>query len=298
VYTSAVLIALVTCRELPEADAETRLLIAPLAERGVSAVPVVWDDRRVDWSDFDLAVVRSCWDYHERREEFLSWAARVPRLANPAAVLEWNTDKRYFKDLEAAGIPTIPTVWLEPGVGWKPISPMLWVIKPAVSLCSLDSGRYDWGDAEQRHLAEELVRRILAGGRIAMLQPYMEGIDKAGETSLVFIEGEFSHAVRREAVLRGPDRGVDKRFVPQGGLVLTACDPTATQLRLARRVLEAVPGEGPGRLLYARVDLVPGFGGEPVLMEVELTEPSLFLDLYPDAVERLAATLLRWVAAG
>ena len=108
-------VAFATCRELPHLDADTRRLIAPLAAHGILATPAVWDDPDLDWARFDLVVVRSCWDYARRRREFLEWAGRVPRLANPAPVLAWNTDKRYLSDLAARGIPGVPTEWLRPG---------------------------------------------------------------------------------------------------------------------------------------------------------------------------------------
>src|SRR5262249_22509384 len=96
-------VALVTCAELPQLDDDSRSLIARLSAGGVCATPAVWDDLKVDWADFDLVVVRSCWDYVSRRSEFVEWATRIPHLANPAPVLAWNTDKRYLRDLEACG---------------------------------------------------------------------------------------------------------------------------------------------------------------------------------------------------
>lgn len=98
-------VVLVTCAQLPDLDTDTRILAASLSSHGMSVVPAVWDDPAVDWDEVDLAVVRSCWDYCARRCEFLAWAARVPRLANPADVLSWNTDKRYLVDLATAGVP-------------------------------------------------------------------------------------------------------------------------------------------------------------------------------------------------
>jgi hypothetical protein len=112
-------IALVTCAELPQLDSDTRRLIAPLAARGIAATPTVWDDPNVDWARFDLAVIRSCWDYARRRVEFINWAASVPRLVNPPAVLAWNTHKHCLNDLSARGIATVETTWLPPGQQWS-----------------------------------------------------------------------------------------------------------------------------------------------------------------------------------
>ncbi len=213
-------VAFATCRELPQLDADTRRLIAPLAARGILATPAVWDDPDVDWARFDLVVVRSCWDYARRRREFLGWAARVPRLANPAPVLAWNTHKCYLGDLAARGIAVVPTEWLRPGQGWSLPERGAWVIKPGVSLASLDTGRYQLEDPGERRLAAEHVRRLHAAGRVVMMQPYLRAVDDEGETALVYLNGVFSHAMRKAAVLTGPDIGVDRRFQPVGGLTL------------------------------------------------------------------------------
>ena len=177
-------IALATCRELPQLDEDTRQMIAPLCSRGINVTAAVWDDPGVDWSLFDLVVVRSCWDFVPRRDEFLGWSARVVQLSNPAAVLAWNTDKRYLQDLAARGVPTVPTSWLEPAQEWKPPASGDWVIKPAVSMASLDTGRYCLEHRDQRCLAVEHVRRLQADGRAVMAQPYMQSVDNRGEISL------------------------------------------------------------------------------------------------------------------
>lgn len=282
-------VALVTCRDLPDLDDDTRHLIAPLAARGLAATAVVWDDPEVNWNGFDLAVVRSCWDYASRRDEFLEWAARVPILANPAAVLAWNTHKGYLRDLAGRDVPIVPTTWLDTMDKWMPPERGEWVIKPAVSLASLDTGRYRMDDRDQRRLAVEHVLRLHAANRVVMLQPYMQSIEQEGEISLVFLGGVFSHAMRKGAVLTGPDVGVDRRFLPQGGLQLRVHRPTAPELATAEKALAGVP---PGQqLLYARVDLVSGPNGLPVLMELELTEPQLFFRNVPEAADRMAAAI-------
>jgi hypothetical protein len=294
--TGAPRVALVTCAELPEADPDTRRVIPQLAAHGIDATPAVWSDAAIDWSAFDLAIVRSCWDYAARRTEFLAWASRVPRLANAAEVLAWNTDKRYLAALAGAGIPIVPTTWVRPGDAWAPPrardDAQKCVVKPAVSLCALDTGRYDLATDADRALAVQHVWRLQSAGRLAMIQPYLASVDTAGETSLVFMDGAYSHAVRKAAALAGPDRGEDRRFVPNGGLDVVPRDPTPAERALAERVLALVPG-GAERLLYARVDLVSGQTGDPRLMEVELTEPQLYLAHSPGAADRLAAAILR-----
>lgn len=281
---------------MPDLDPDNRLLIAPLAERGVTAVPVVWNDPRVDWAGFDIVVIRSCWDYLWCREEFVEWAHGVPRLANPAEVIAWNTDKRYLRDLAAAGVPVVPTTWVRPGRPWTPPRRGEWVIKPAVSLAGLDTGRYRMADPRQRELAGGHVRRLQEAGRSVMVQPYLDAVDGAGETSLIYLGGAFSHAVRKAGLLTGPDSGPDRRFLADGGRPVGRTAVTAAQREVAARALAHVPG-GPGRLLYARVDLIPGRDGSPLLIELELTEPQLFFAHAPEAAERLA-TAVRQAAAG
>lgn len=283
-------IALATCRELPQLDDDTRQMIAPLCSRGIDATPAVWDDPGVDWSLFDLVVVRSCWDYVPRRDEFLAWAARVEHLANPAAVLAWNTHKRYLQDLAARGVSTVPTSWLEPAQEWKPPASGDWVIKPAVSMASLDTGRYCLEDRGQRCLAVEHVRRLQADGRAVMAQPYMQSVDNRGETSLVYLGGVFSHAMRKAAVLTGPDLGIDRRFEPRGGLTVRRHRPTWQELATADQVLAAVPG-GREQLLYARVDLVSGPDGRSLLLELELAEPQLYFRDAPGTADRMTAAI-------
>ena len=283
-------VALVTCAEIPLADPDTRSLIPMLEVRGIDASPQVWDDPIVDWSSFDLAIVRSCWDYHTRRDEFLAWAAKVPRLVNESHVLEWNTDKRYLMELDRNGIPVVPTTWLPPSAEWtlEPFAELqeMWVVKPAVSLACLATGRYDLSNDRERALACAHIRRLHNGGLTAMLQPYAANIETWGETSMVFLGGEFSHAMRKGPMLDGPDRQIDRRFVPQGGIDLTPRQPTSDELDVARRALRIVPGGQ--RLLYARVDIVPGPSGRPKVLEVELTEPQLYLRMVSSAAERLA----------
>ncbi|SBT65466.1 hypothetical protein GA0070622_2461 [Micromonospora sediminicola] len=289
-------VALVTCAALPDLDPDDRLALAPLDARGVTAEIAVWDDPTVDWTGYDLVVLRSPWDYALRRDEFVAWARTVPALANPADVVAWNTDKRYLAELSAAGAPTVPTAWVAPGESWTPPADGEHVIKPAVSAGSQDTGRYDLTDPEHRQLASAHVRRLGDAGRIAMVQPYLDAVDTAGETALLFLAGPdglaFSHAIRKGPMLTGPDLGEAALYKEER---IDARTATAEQLAVAEKVLAAVPG-GADRLLYARVDLIPGPAGTPVLVELELTEPSLFVGHADGAPERLAEAVVAHLA--
>ncbi|MEU9743793.1 hypothetical protein AB0E12_31890 [Micromonospora chersina] len=290
-------VALVTCTALPDLDPDDRLALAPLAARGVAAEAVVWDDPAVDWAGYDLVVLRSPWDYALRRDEFVAWARTVPTLVNPADVVAWNTDKRYLAELSAAGVPTVPTAWVEPGADWRPPADTgEYVIKPAVSAGSQDTGRYDLADPEHRELAEAHVRRLSAAGRVTMVQPYLRAVDTDGETALLFLAGPdglaFSHAIRKGPMLTGPDRGVAELYKEER---IDARTATPEQLDTAEKTLAVVPG-GTDRLLYARVDLIPGPDGAPVLVELELTEPSLFVGHADGAPDRLAEAVATHLA--
>lgn len=284
-------VALVTCAELPDLDPDDRLVVPALAALGVRARPAVWDDPDVDWSRYDLAVLRSTWDYPGRRDEFVAWAGRVPSLANPADVVAWNTDKRYLADLARAGAPVVPTTWAPPAD--LSAAAGVVVIKPAVGAGSKDTGRYDLADPDHRRLAEAHLDRLRAAGRVAMIQPYLSAVDDAGETALLFLRDPttgdlaYSHAVRKGPMLTGPDHGTAGLYLPEE---ISPRTPAAAELSAARTVLGALPF-GTRRLLYARVDLIPGPDGDPLLVELELAEPSLFLGHAEGAAARFAAAV-------
>jgi hypothetical protein len=301
-------IALVTCSRLPDLDPEDSPLLDALAARGASADAVVWDDPSVEWADYDLVVVRSAWDYAQRRDEFLAWAERVSgltRLANPLPVILWNTDKHYLRELEAAGVRIVPTQWLEPErhLSSRALHTRFpahgeMVIKPAVSAGSLDTGRYTAIDAQSRGLAIMHARRLLGENRTVMAQRYLTSVDTVGERAHVFVDGAYSHSVRKGAMLDGPDVAVDGMYKEErisavetsGEEVQMAQDVIAT----ARRILaDRADGATDAELfLYARVDVVSDDDGRPVLMELELVEPSLFPSYADGALERITDAIL------
>jgi hypothetical protein len=287
-------VALVTCRELPDLDPDDRLLLGPLRGRGVSVDAVAWDDPAADWAGYDLAVLRSTWDYPRRRDAFLDWTRRVPALANPAGIVAWNTDKRYLAGLAAGGVPVVPTTWLDPaGPPWSPPTAGEYVLKPAIGAGSVDTGRYDLAAPGHRRLAERHAARLRAAGRTVMIQPYLSAVDTYGETALLYLGGRFSHAIRKGPLLHGPDEGVDGLYRPEE---ISPREPTADELAVAGKALAGVPDATD--LLYARVDLIPGPDGAPRLIELELTEPSLFLGYAPGAPARLADAIVAALGAG
>ena len=189
-------IAVATCAQARGLDEDEPLLLDALARHGLPGEPVDWHDPGADWSSYELVVVRSTWDYHERPGDFVAWADAVERvtlLANPAHVLRWNTDKTYLRDLAAAGVPVVPTVFASPGDP-VPVVDGPVVVKPVVSAGSRDTVRHDDGGSVAAR-AHSL--RLLDAGRSVMVQPYLHDVDEAGETALVHIGGRPSHAMRK-----------------------------------------------------------------------------------------------------
>lgn len=280
-------IALVTCAEIPDLEPDDQLLLEPLRALGAEPAIEVWDDPAVDWSSYDVVVLRSTWDYAPRRDEFVTWAASVPRLVNEASIVAWNTDKRYLAVLAEAGVSVVPTTWVT-SPGWTPPTDGQWVIKPAISAGSRDTGRYDMSSASDRDHAVAHMSRLVDAGRVAMVQPYLSAVDTYGETALLFFDGMFSHAIRKGPMLDGPDLGVEGLYVPEA---ITARIPSPEELATATKALGSIPAGLPAPL-YARVDLIPGPDGASTLVELELTEPSLFLDHSDGAPARFAAALM------
>jgi hypothetical protein len=283
-------IALVTARAAHELDEDLPPLRAALAEQGAAAEVVDWDDARVDWSRFRLALLRSTWDYSARLAEFLGWldrTAQLTRVLNPPPVVRWSLDKHYLAELRRAGAAIVPTLFVEPGDDPAAALQRLLrgeaaadiVIKPVVGSGSRDAQRHPRGEfgAMTAHVA-----RLLGERRSVLVQPYLERVDDHGETALMYFSGEFSHAIRKGPLLQrgsGPTRAL---FAPEE---ITPRTPSADELALGAHVLRALPFE---RLLYARIDLLRGADGAPCVLELELAEPSLFLNYAAGAAARFA----------
>jgi hypothetical protein len=285
-------IAIATCAALPPQFDDDSRLIEALGARGADAVHAVWDDPAVRWDEFDLVIIRSTWDYPRKHPAFVSWADALDgRLENPARVVRWNSDKHYVADLAAAGIPTVPTRHVEPGDA-PPVLEGEVVVKPAISGGGRLTGRFGPATHDE---ARRLIARHHAEGRASMLQPYLASVDTDGETALVFIAGEFSHAAHKRAVLR-PDEMAPMRDDEIGGAeVMYGSDivgpGTATEREIAvgRQAVGYLRDRFAVRPLYARVDVVADGSGEPVVLELEAVEPNLFLRFSEDAADRLAA---------
>jgi hypothetical protein len=276
-------VALATCAELPEPDVDEPLLLSALRAAGADVDVLAWDDVSADFASRDLVVVRSTWNYYARVDEFVAWAERTgrqTRVRNAPDVIAWNAKKTYLRELEARGVAIVPTEFVSRGApcdvaellarrGWASS-----VIKPVVSAGSFRTARFTASEADdaQRFLD------ALTADRDAMVQAWMPAVESYGERSLVFIDGELTHAIRKEPRFAGGAEHVSGEAVP------IADDERA----FAARVLEA---SGADDLLYARVDTIRD--GETLrLMELELVEPSLFFAQSPDALARFVRAIL------
>jgi glutathione synthase/RimK-type ligase-like ATP-grasp enzyme len=274
-------VAIATCRG-DDVDPDSPTLLAALAGEGIDAELRVWDDPAVDWDAYDLVVVRSTWDYASRRAVFLDWARSIARLANPYPVIEYSTDKHYLADLAVRGHRVVPSVFCD--VGTVPEFPAgSFVVKPCVGAGSIDAERY--GEDEYEHALAH-VRRLHDDGRDALIQPYIDSVDEVGEHALVFIDGEFSHAMTKAAMLNvtALDRNALYRREQ-----MSVASPEPDAVAFARAVLDE---ERFAHLLYGRVDAVRTSEGW-ALMELELVEPSLFLTFDDHAAGRLARAVKR-----
>lgn len=306
-------IAVVTARAAHGIDYDMLPLLNALTAAGADAREVDWDNAAVDWSSFDLAVLRSTWDYFERLPEFLVWAERAggqTRLLNPPDVIRWNTDKHYLADLARAGVPVVPSMFVEPGEdAEKALGPFLArhphppsvpsparggrdgpdvVVKPAVGAGSRDAQRHVRAN---RDGIVAHARRLLDAKRSVLLQPYLDSVDKHGETALLFFDGEFSHAIRKGPLLKRDDGPTTELYATEA---ISARSPSPAEMEVAQRALAAIPFQSP--LLYARVDLIRGDDGSPRLLELELIEPSVFVEYATGAATRFAEAILSSIA--
>jgi len=283
-------LAIVTCAEFPALAPDDHALAEALRARGVEPVPCVWDDAGVEWAAFDGALLRSPWDYHLSRDAFVAWAARVGGLIplwNDPATISWNTEKGYLRRFEAAGIPIVPTAWVEHGAaaslpallaerGWTDA-----VVKPAVGLGSLGIVRVPAGDADSP-TAQTALDQLTRDGDV-LVQPFLTSVVAQGELALIYIDGVFSHAARKR-----PAAG-DYRVQPRWGGSIVRSDASPAAHAFAERVLAELP-ETP---LYARVDLLEENPETPWLTELELVDPALYFGEHPKAADRLADAVAR-----
>jgi glutathione synthase/RimK-type ligase-like ATP-grasp enzyme len=286
-------IALVSGAEARDLDTDLPYLSRALGDRGVITEIVDWDNASIDWSRFSMAIVRSPWDYHRRYPEFLEWLDKVSTattLRNSAEIIRWNTNKEYLAELADANIGVIPTTYVRSAEDLVTITNegMLErdiVVKPTVSAGSNNTERHE----ESPVKAAAHLGFLLDAGLVAMVQPYQRFIDERGETGMVYFNGQLSHSFRKGAILATNENRENELFVEEE---ITPRTASGQERELGEEVMTFVKkkfGEYP---LYARVDVVRGSAGVPVVMELELAEPSFFLQVDHESPSRFASAVL------
>ena len=283
--TNRVDVVFITAADMPKPDPETHLIVDALKDKGVRADVISWESA-MDWEKVPLVVIRTAWDYFKRLPEFLAWARHVDevtRLFNPYTVVEWNCHKRYLQVLSQKGIPTVPTILLEQGTvmdstqtlfdsGWNKV-----VIKPAISIGAIGAMH---GSTSEKSLAHHLDSLISKGD--VLVQPFVSSVSTSGEVSIIYFDGEFSHAIRKL-----PKEG-EYRVQDHHGGTVHPHDPAKEEYDVCSAALDAVPKA----TMYARVDLV-AYNGSPAIMELELIEPALFLSSSSDGTKRFVEKLCK-----
>lgn len=272
-----------TCLSLPEIDPDEAPLAAALATSGIEAALAAWDDPHADWTSPIPTILRSTWNYSLARDEFLAWCERVDRTApllNPLAVVGANSHKRYLLELMERGVPIVPTTLIPRGgkLGDAGFDAERIVIKPAIGAGSLGARVFA---ADERVAAAAHAAEWSARGDV-LVQPYLSSVEDYGERSLIWIDGELTHAIRKSPRFSGDSERVS--------------GPHRIELD-ERAVAEAALEPWRDTILYARVDLARDNHGDPCVMELELIEPSLFFDAHPPALARYIAGLLRRMRA-
>lgn len=288
------IVSIATCAQLPELDPDEHFLVRALEDLGLGVTAAVWNERSIDWGGAEVCVVRSTWDYHRQHENFLQWVDGVSmrtRLLNPPHIIRWNSHKFYLRDLEIAGIPIVPTFWLERGVlvgldellyrlGWPEA-----VIKPAYG-ASADGILCGGSQPSDRYSAQLYLSRLLDRQDV-LLQPYLSTIAIHHERALVFINGQYSHAVTKMPFMHAESDLARRAQLPPGASGEIPVQATEDEITLATNALEAAPGGH----IFARVDIVRN-GGAPCILEVELIEPTLYFYAQPSSANKLARAIV------
>jgi hypothetical protein len=263
---------------------DDELAILPLNDLGWDVTTLSWSEPQANWDDFDIAVIRTTWDYQKRPQEFLDVLARIEassaRLENSIDIVKWNLDKRYLREVEERGSPIVPTIW---DAAYDQRSFYRWmadlgadelIIKPTISATAEHTYRLSEFDEELTAVFAE---------RAFMVQPFLNSVLDEGEYSLFYFNGEYSHTI-----LKAP-KPADFRVQEEHGGIITAVEPTDELLAAGQKAFDLIGSA----LLYARVDLVRDVGGRFVVMELELIEPALYLRMDEDSPARFAAAIDR-----
>ena len=277
-------VALVSCTDLPGWEVDDQPLIEALELKGATVHRPAWTEE-LDWNQFDIAVIRTTWDYRARKAEFVKWCSKVPRLFNNANIVSWNTHKSYLRELEQHGVAIAPTVWIRTGehVDMKHVMSTLETtngfIKPQVGACASDTLRFRMDElASAQVFIDANIHQDM------MVQPYLDRVESEGELSAVFIEGLCTHGIQKIPVAG------DYRVQDDFGASDYPYKFTDHEIDDMKKVLRLVPDFED--LLYARFDYLRDSKGALLLNELELVEPSLFFRHCPNSAILFADAIL------
>jgi len=269
----------VTYKDLPELDPDDRLTLEVLKTQGYKCSFADWRDSSIDWNAAGYCVLRSTWDYHLHYEEFLQFCRdRKDQLVNEFSLVQWNMDKVYLLELEQKGIEIVPTIMALKGEPLEELPPVEWetvIVKPSIGLATFGVKKFSLPRQLDQYRVH--MRNLCQKGAV-LIQKYMPNVLEYGERSLMYFNGEFSHCARKSAF---------QALAEAGGAGETAVIASNAEVAFGHKVLNTL-----GKLpVYARVDIVPDDEGKPLLMELELVEPSLFLSFDKEAPFRFAEAL-------
>lgn len=283
-------IAILTCEKLPNLNPEDQNIIPALAQHNIEAIAVVWDDKKISWTDFDYLIFRNTWDYFEKESEFKIWLDNIEKLGiktlNPIETIKQNIHKFYLRDMEQHGITILPTVFINKteNLDLAELIPSHWkkaVIKPAFSAGSYLTEVFEVSKIQ----AITKKYKSIATEKELLLQEFMPEIQTLGETSFIFFNKKFSHSVNKKPV--NGDFRVQSLF----GGKYTLVQPNPEMIKKAQQVIDTFQQE----LLYARVDGIL-IDNELYLMEIECIEPDLYFNLSENSLERFVAEIVKLIA--
>ncbi len=282
-------IGLLTCQRLPDLTPADQLLIPELAKHNIIAEAVIWDNPDVIWTDFDYLIFRNTWDYYEKESQFNLWLSTIKKLGiktlNSIDIIEQNKHKFYLRDIQNQDIAIIPTVFIEKTkqLHLAEIIPPHWkkaVIKPAFSAGSYLTEVFEVANIEEINQKYQTI----ASEKDLLLQEFKPEIETEGETSLIFFNKKFSHAINKK-----PKSG-DFRIQVQFGGVYTSLSPSANLIQQAQKIVDTFPNN----LLYARVDGII-INNHIQLMEVECIEPDLYFNYSEGSLQRFVNSILKLI---
>lgn len=282
-------LALLTCKKLPNLTESDQLLIPALAKHSITAKAVIWDDETVNWTDFDYLIFRNTWDYYEKQQDFDFWLTKIEKLGiktlNSISIINQNKHKFYLRDFQKKGIAILPTVFIDKteNLNLSEIIPNHWkkaVIKPAYSAGSYQTQVFEIDDIEKINQQY----KPIAAEKELLLQEFMPQIQTLGETSFIFFNKKFSHAVNKK-----PVEG-EFRIQSQFGGKYKLVQPEQELVNKAQKIVNTFQGD----LLYARVDGIV-IENELHLMEVECIEPDLYFNLSENSQTKFVTALLELI---